>query len=185
MASDGEFRSDLLYRLNTMTLRVAPLRERPEEIEPLAFHFLQGTLSRWHTTATNIAPRTLELMRTYGWPGNVRELRNVVERAAVICVSDTLEPEDLPERLRRRSSREMTVATGEVLNASVPPPPSLADSTAPFKERVKEYEVQLITDALRQAHGNQSKAANLLQMPLRTLVHKIKVYGLRRGGDDD
>jgi DNA-binding NtrC family response regulator len=184
MVEARTFRADLYYRLNTMTAKVPPLRARREEIVPLARAFLQQTVERWNTSARDFAPQTLELLGGYDWPGNVRELRNVIERAAVICTGDLLEPEDLPERVRSGVvPRETSVGQG--------PGPPARESGAPdsepsdlsavaFRDRVRDYEVKLITDALEAARGNQSRAAEILQMPLRTLVHKIKVFGLKK-----
>jgi DNA-binding NtrC family response regulator len=180
MVDAGTFRADLYYRLNTMTLKVPALRERRDEIAPLAMTFLSGTAERWNTPARLFAPHTLELLSAYTWPGNVRELRNVIERAAVICTGNMLEPEDLPERVRNLLAAEDT-GQAEVSRGSATFPPLAEDLGAvPFKDRIRDYEVKLLTDALDAASGNQSRAAELLQMPLRTLVHKIKVYGLKK-----
>jgi DNA-binding NtrC family response regulator len=188
MVEAGTFRADLFYRLNTMTLKVPPLRERRTEVEPLARRFLAGTVERWNTPARDLSPGTIDLLASYHWPGNARELRNVIERAAVICTGAVLEPEDLPERLRHAPVGE---PTGQVVEqherasaagmTDLPAPPGFDDLGAvPFKDRIRDYEVKLITDALEAAAGNQSRAAELLQMPLRTLVHKIKAYGLKK-----
>jgi two-component system response regulator AtoC len=185
MVDAGTFRADLYYRLNTMTLKVPPLRERRAEISPLAQTFLAGTSERWNTPANEFASHTLELLASYHWPGNVRELRNVIERAAVICTGTRLEPEDLPERLRNAVLPDDTVLVAEegrvptgALSPTGIPPEDLG--AVPFKDRIRDYEVKLLTDALEAAGGNQSRAAELLQMPLRTLVHKIKAYGLKK-----
>jgi DNA-binding NtrC family response regulator len=182
MVEAHTFRADLYYRLNTMTLKVLPLRDRKEEIAALAHAFLAQTVERWNTSARDFAPATLSLLVAYRWPGNVRELRNVIERAAVIYTTAELEPEDLPERVRSPESpvadplagvlpleeRASTLRTLEELGA------------VPFRDRIRDYEVKLITDALDAAGGNQSRAAEILRMPLRTLVHKIRTYGLKK-----
>jgi len=182
MVEAHTFRADLYYRLNTMTLKVPPLRDRKEEIAALAHAFLAQTVERWNTSARDFAPSTLSLLVAYRWPGNVRELRNVIERAAVICTTSELEPEDLPERVRSPEvpavepmagvlpldERASTLRTLEELGA------------VPFRDRIRDYEVKLITDALDAAGGNQSRAAEILRMPLRTLVHKIRTYGLKK-----
>jgi DNA-binding NtrC family response regulator len=182
MVEASTFRADLYYRLNTMTLKVPPLRDRWEEIAPLANAFLKQTVERWNTSARDFAPETLDILCAYRWPGNVRELRNVIERAAVICTGELLEPEDLPERLRASvAGQQHMVDSTSSLRASVPLAPRAEElSAVPFRDRIRDYEVKLITDALEAASGNQSRAAELLQMPLRTLVHKIKAYGLKK-----
>jgi DNA-binding NtrC family response regulator len=181
MVEARTFRADLFYRLNTMTLKVPSLRDRREEIVPLARAFLAQTVERWNTSARDFAPETLELLCGYRWPGNVRELRNVIERAAVICTTTQLEPEDLPERVRSPAEDEgdkgrptSPASAGSVLR-------TIDELTgAPFRDRVRDYEVKLITDALDAAAGNQSRAAEMLRMPLRTLVHKIRTYNLKK-----
>ncbi|MCA9608219.1 MAG: sigma-54-dependent Fis family transcriptional regulator, partial [Myxococcales bacterium] len=108
-------------------------------------------------------------LRSHAWPGNVRELRNVIDRAVVVCTSPRIGVADLPEKLRARSSPEAP----------------MADDDADFRERVKAYETKLIVDALARADGNQTKAAQLLRMPVRTLVYKIKSYGIREPGAEE
>jgi DNA-binding NtrC family response regulator len=181
MVEGHTFRADLYYRLNTMTLKVPPLRDRKEEIAALAHAFLAQTVARWNTSARELSPETLGMLTAYRWPGNVRELRNVIERAAVICTTAQLEPEDLPERVRSQEVSQEPLPTGR--------PPEERQSTlrtfedpgaVPFRDRIRDYEVKLITDALDAAQGNQSRAAEILRMPLRTLVHKIRGYGLKK-----
>jgi len=195
MVEARTFRADLYYRLNTMTLKVPPLRDRKEEIMPLARALLAQTVERWNTSARDFAHETQTLLCAYRWPGNVRELRNVIERAAVISTTDRLEPEDLPERVRAPSDPGSVVEQLAGLGLSIPtmapsslPPPlppmpgvpsDEADGVA-FRDRIRDFELKLITDALTAAGGNQSRAAELLRMPLRTLVHKIRSYGLKK-----
>ena len=173
MVAQGQFRQDLLYRLNTMVMRIPPLRERPEEIEALAELFAKEASRESGGRVRGIdAGEARERLRAYAWPGNVRELRNVIERAVVVCGGETIGLEDLPERIRSDAPEP---------TASAPPgalPP--ADPDADFKDRVRQYETQLILDALERAGGNQTQAAKLLRMPLRTLVHKLKQYGIKK-----
>ena len=183
MVEAHTFRADLYYRLNTMTLKVPPLRDRKEEIAPLARAFLHQTVERWNTSARELAPATLELLYNYRWPGNVRELRNVIERAAVICTTANLEPEDLPERVRSPEGQVLPADLGVVrpLDERSATLRTLEElGSVPFRDRIRDYEVKLITDALDAAGGNQSRAAEILRMPLRTLVHKIRTYGLKK-----
>ena len=187
MVEAHTFRADLYYRLNTMTLKVPPLRDRTEEIMPLARALLAQTVAHWNTTARDFAPETQALLCAYRWPGNVRELRNVIERAAVISTSERLLPEDLPERVRTWTEPELPALERVMAaSASLPPPPlsPLAPGEEPgsvaFRDRIRDYELKLITDALDAAGGNQSRAAELLRIPLRTLVHKIRTYGLKK-----
>jgi len=100
MTDAGTFRLDLLYRLNAMTLKIPPLRERREDIEPLCQRFLVELNRTNGRDIRAVAPQTLALLERYSWPGNIRELRNAIERAVVIAEGDTITPADLPERAR-------------------------------------------------------------------------------------
>lgn len=173
MVREGSFRQDLLYRLNTVKLEVPPLRERPDDIAPLTDRFLTEASRENGGAVTEINAEARALLSAYQWPGNVRELRNVVERAVVLCQGGTVSADDLPEVLR--GPREVTPETH--------PPPAPNDPNADFKERVRKYETGLILDALRKSNGNQTQAAKMLKMPLRTLVHKIKAYGIKKRFD--
>lgn len=168
-ARGGAFREDLLYRLDGMTLIVPPLRHRVEEIMPLAARFLADAGRASASPVTRIDTDARHRLEQHDWPGNVRELRNVVERAVVLCTSEVIGIDDLPERLQGAS--QTPIARSE--------PPG-GDGGAGFKDRVRRYEVDLIIDALRRAGGNQTAAAKSLGMPLRTLVHKIKTYGIKK-----
>ncbi len=170
--SKGAFREDLLFRLNPMTLRLPPLRERPDDLDPLIDRFLAEALS-----GTGLSSKTLDddaraCLHAYSWPGNVRELRNVIERAVVVCLGDVIGTADLPEKLIDVGAPRPSANDG-----STPEPE--AEEGGDFKTRVRNFETRLIVDALRRTDGNQTAAAKLLRMPLRTLVHKIKTYSIR------
>jgi DNA-binding NtrC family response regulator len=163
MCDEGTFRQDLFYRLNAMTITLPPLRNRQDEIEPLARRFLRDANRANGTDVQDIDPDALDVLSSHGWPGNVRELRNAIERAVVMVEGDVITVEDLPESLRS-SPR----ARG----------PTLSD----FRSRMDQLEAELLLEALRQCGWNQRATAEHLQMPLRTLVHKIKVHSIRRPG---
>jgi DNA-binding NtrC family response regulator len=166
MLANKTFRADLFHRLNLLTLHIPPLRERSDEIEPLALRFLGSPDISAFSSARSLSPDTVAALRSHAWPGNVRELRNVIERAALLCEGAELSADALPERVR------------------IAAPPSATAEARPasgrFAELVRSYETQLIADALSAAGGNQTKAAEQLGMPLRTLVYKLRSYGLRR-----
>jgi two-component system, NtrC family, response regulator AtoC len=165
MVAAGMFRQDLLYRLNTMTLRVPPLRERVEEIRPLAERFLKEAARQAGNEVREIDAEALAALESYSWPGNVRELRNAIERAVVLAEGKAITVEDLGDRVRR--------------------PAPVADDDVPsdYREHVRKYEVQLIVRALHKHSGNQTDAAKALGLPLRTLVHKIQLYGIKKKFD--
>jgi DNA-binding NtrC family response regulator len=176
MVGAGTFRQDLYYRLNTITLEVPPLRDRREDLDALVERFLDEASRATGGRARGIDDDARALLRAHAWPGNVRELRNVIERAVVISVGDRVGVADLPDALRRpvASSRR---------GDSEPSIDEASDSD--FRDRVRAYETQLILDALERSQGNQTAAAKLLRMPLRTLVHKMKAYGIRKRFDPE
>jgi DNA-binding NtrC family response regulator len=171
MCDGGDFRWDLLFRLNTMVLKVPPLRERAEEIEPLARLFLAQAREEQGAEVESISPDALEALRAYHWPGNVRELRNEIERAAVIARGTSIEAEDLSERLR---SQHHAPARPDVV-----PSADADEEDADFKTRVENFEKRLILDALERTGWKKTTAAEALRIPIRTLTHKIRAYGLR------
>jgi two-component system, NtrC family, response regulator AtoC len=168
LAAEGGFRPDLLFRLNTVTLRVPPLRERLEEIEPLAEHFLSLAQRAGSARGLTFDLAALRKLRGYGWPGNVRELRNAVERAVILAAGPAIGADDM--RLQSEVSSRRATPTLRV-------PVSPADGK--LKDRVRAYEAELIIDALKQHGWNQTETARALNMPVRTLAHKIQLYGLK------
>jgi two-component system response regulator AtoC len=179
MAEAGTFRTDLLFRLNAFVLNVPALRERQEEIEPLVDHFMQLASTKFGAPRKQIAQAALDALRAYHWPGNVRELRNVVERAMVMSDGPAILLSDLPERLRGDAGAGAELERlSELPDANLLTLPPGDQET--YRDRVREYEVQLLTAGLRVTNGNQTRAAELLKLPLRTLVHKMKLYGIRR-----
>ena len=186
MCARKEFRMDLLYRLNMLTIRVPPLRERREDIEPLAFAFLDGARSVYGARAVKLSNEAVELLMSYDWPGNVRELRNTIHHAALNCQTAIIEAADLGQRLHaaRDEVTEVTTTGGGIV-------PVAGDLD--FKERVSEYERRLMLGALHQANWNRKAAARMLRMPERTFRHKFRALGLereeaelgRRSDDDD
>jgi DNA-binding NtrC family response regulator len=176
MLANKTFRADLYHRLNLLTVRVPPLRERQDEIEPLALRFLRSKEIAPFSSALALSSEALASLHAYAWPGNVRELRNVIERAALLCDGTLLEVEDLPECVRASWVAQSSVTA---------PEPNEGAAGGRFADLVRNYETQLIREALSNANGNQTKAAELLAMPLRTFVYKIRSYGLRTGAGPD
>jgi transcriptional regulator with PAS, ATPase and Fis domain len=171
MVETGKFRQDLLYRLNTITLRIPPLRERVDEIRPLAERFLKEARRQMGSDVRAIEPDALDALDGYAWPGNVRELRNVIERAVVLAEGKSITLADLTERVR---------------GGARPPEPEAvetAEASGDYKEHVRRYETELLLRALRKHDGNQTEAAKSLGLPLRTLVHKIQTYGIKKKFD--
>jgi two-component system, NtrC family, response regulator AtoC len=164
MCEAGTFRWDLLYRLNAVTIQLPPLRERAADIIPLAETFLREAARENGRAIKAIDVKAANALRRHRWPGNVRELRNVIERAVVIARGDAITVDDLPPRLRESPEERK---------------PSIAPDGG-LKEQMRAYEIQLIVDALKKHGGNQTEAARALQMPVRTLAHKMQTYGIKK-----
>jgi DNA-binding NtrC family response regulator len=186
MVNAGSFREDLLYRLDAFTVRVPPLRERNEEILPLAAHFLAHSRARWNSRATGLSESVQHKLLSYAWPGNARQLRNVIERAAVVCGSGDIQLDDLPDSLFDKT--ELTPPPPLVAQASdgaLRPSERLHTAAGPdlprtLPERLRDYEERILRETLVSTQGNQSEAARLLGLPRRTLAHKVHGYGLAR-----
>lgn len=173
----GSFRKDLLFRLSGMPVYLPPLRERQDEIVPLAQHFVEESSAKLGRPSSRLGAAALHALCAYAWPGNVRELRNVMERAVLLCNRGTIEPEHLALEV------PMTLSGPAPAPPSVPPPPSssaFASETGDLNLRraMSDYERERITLALDHAGGNQTKAAELLGISRRALVAKIAEYGL-------
>ena len=176
LCEQGAFREDLLYRINGVSLEVPPLRERSDDIIPLAEAFVARASRENHLEVKELSPEAAEILVRHSWPGNVRELRNVVERAVVLCRAERITPSDLSEKLR--SLRRTT--PGEV-PVDVDHLKQLGDGLD-FRERIQRVETELILEGLRIAEWNQSAAARALRIPMRTLTRKMAAYGIRRLG---
>ncbi|AGP32050.1 acetoacetate metabolism regulatory protein AtoC [Sorangium cellulosum So0157-2] len=198
MAASGAFREDLFYRLSGVVVDIPPLRERRDEIEPLARHFLRAAGEANGRDVDGVAPEALALLGAYAWPGNVRELRNVIERAVVVARGAIIEPEDLPPRVRaaeRAAEPERVPNAGRASEpgglstlldsrsrSSAPPAPEEAPAEAgrPARGKVQQYEAKLLHDTLEAAGWSRAEAARRLGMPVRTLSYRMKVLGVKR-----
>ena len=156
----GNFRSDLYYRLNVFPIHVPPLRERGADIILLADHFVQQLNSQLKRNINRIDSSALDLLISYHWPGNVRELQNCIERAMLMSKDDVLYGYLLPASLQRKIQ------------------PTAKRGKDTFKMLVQSYETSLIIDALKDAKGNQTKAANILGTTKRVIQYKIQQYGI-------
>jgi DNA-binding NtrC family response regulator len=176
----GTFREDLFFRLNGVTIPVPPLRERVLEIEPLAQAFLSAIAKELERPGLQLSAAALEQLQRYRWPGNVRELRNAIECAALLANDSLIEIAHLPPSIRESVSPvaiktpNIGLAAGAALaDPAETLPPGLSDA-----RRRLEYE--RIVQALEACNGNQTRAAEHLSMPRRTLVAKLSAYGIPR-----
>jgi DNA-binding NtrC family response regulator len=150
---NDRFREDLFYRLNVVELNIPPLRERREDIMPLASAFITEFTQGRARFASSVA----DCLTRYSWPGNVRELRNAVERAALLAQGELIFPEHFPTKVR--------------VAAENPPPPETADV-----ERLAEIERQAILQALRQHKSNRTETAKALGISRRALIYKLQRF---------
>src|SRR6476660_6486875 len=170
----GTFREDLYYRLAVVPIELPPLRDRSEDILPLAGHFIQKyNEENGRNVAEQLAPEVLALLEGYSWPGNVRELENTIERAVVIAPGD----EVTRQCLRQEISDPKSVTSGHHDGASNAAVGDIGRGIN-FYEEVRRFEIDLIRRALEQTGGHQSRAARLLGMNATTLNSKIKTYNI-------
>ena len=162
-AAAGRFRQDLFYRLAAVTIQIPPLRERVDEIVPLAGQFLEGAARRYDRPMVAISAEAATALDRHPWPGNIRELRNVIERAFVVCGAGPVRVEHL---LLDSESKSDSALTG--------PLPRLGN----LSEEVEDLERRRIEAALVAAGGNQSEAARRLGMSRGALLARLRAWGL-------
>ena len=142
------------YRLNVINIEIPPLRERREDIQPLAEYFIKLYGKKFFKNVTSLDRKARETLTGYDWPGNVRELENVIERGVILCESDAITEKDIA----------VAVKTSPKRKAGVPP--------------LQEIERDYILTVLKQTGGNQTKASKLLGVDRKTLYLKLKKYGI-------
>ncbi len=151
---EGKFREDLYYRLNVVEIHVPPLRERREDIMPLAHHFLRKFSRKYSKRVKGFTEGARKLLLSYHWPGNVRELRNAIERAVLFSEGETIDVRDLSCLLK---------------------PEQAPNGTKTLKELEKEH----ILRVLEEVGYNKKRASQILGIPLRTLYRKLEAYGIK------
>lgn len=156
----GKFRDDLYYRLNVINIEIPPLRERPEDIEPIAEDILKYLLKEMKLGKKQISSDALKVLKNYNWPGNVRELRNVLERAINLSVGNLILPEHLPERIIKKSDYNIKVVEDIPL----------------LKDVLLETEKKVIADAIFASNGNKTLAAEKLGIHRTALYKKMEKY---------
>lgn len=155
LITEGLFREDLYYRLNVINITIPPLRERREDIEALALHFLKKYGQKLSKPVKGFTQDVLQSFSAYDWPGNVRELENVVERAVILCDSDLVSPEDIaiPAALASQEKTSQSIS-------------------------LEDVERDHILRVLAECRGNQSKASQVLGIDRKTLYLKLRKYGI-------
>ncbi len=166
---DGKFREDLFFRLNVLPVRIPPLRDRREDVEPLARHLLARLARHLGRPVPQLPARTVAVLASYDWPGNVRELANVLERGMVLLSGEALQPEDLAGWLGPREARtEIPAANG--------PLPTIT---------LEDLERRAIEETLARFGGSRQKTAQALGISDRTLRDKLRRWRLARSSEEE
>jgi DNA-binding NtrC family response regulator len=170
--AEGNFRADLFYRLQVVTIDIAPLRERPEDIPVLAEAFACQTAEHHRLPERPLSRDALRKLMEYDWPGNVRELRNAIERAAIMSEGPELNALDLSEQ---PAPKDPLAAIEVAANGSL-----MVPYTSDFRDDRREFERRYIARCLEESGGNVTRAASVLGMHRQSLQHKLRELGLGR-----
>ncbi|MEZ8494782.1 sigma 54-interacting transcriptional regulator [Vibrio splendidus] len=182
---DGGFRADLFYRLNVFPITLPPLRSRQADIIPLAEHFVQHTTTMLGLPQSpGLSANVRNQLLTYTYPGNVRELKNIIERSVLLSDFETITQiefgEQIPEDVEHR--QVVAPATSAIQTTFEPEPLGDDDVAVGLKEVVSQYERTVIIDCLNSCNWHTKRAAEQLSLPLSTLNHKMKKYGISSAG---
>jgi len=158
----GQFREDLYFRLNVLSVRIPPLRERGDDIPLLVDHFLK----KFAGDKKKFSQEAVEMLNNYQWKGNVRELENIIERVVLLCDRAVIGVENLPEEIRSvsTSSKDINVPRGGI----------------DFERIIEDLEKAYLLKALEQTNGVKTEAAKLLNLTFRSFRHKLKKYGIEK-----
>jgi two-component system response regulator AtoC len=159
---EGKFREDLFYRLNVITIYLAKLKERKEDIPLLVDHFLTKYGLESGRGKKSMSQDALDLLMKYDWPGNIRELENLIERLVILCKDKIIRPEYLPQNIKKEQKGELSIFIPD--------------------KKLEEVEKKYILEVLKEANWNKSKSAKILGIERMTLYKKIKKYNLKRRG---
>jgi DNA-binding NtrC family response regulator len=182
MVSAGTFREDLFYRVSVIPIELPPLRERGEDIPDLVEHFVRKFCAETGRTL-GVSPAAMGLLERYNFPGNVRELEHTIERAVALERTDAVQPERLPEQITQYNPARVAEAF------------DLPEEGLNLSAHLDQLEKTYLLEALRRTAGNQTRAAQLLQLSVRSLRHLLDKHGIRsitaqlrsdsvRGGSD-
>ena len=177
MVAAGEFREDLLFRINTFEIAIPPLRERIDDLPELVRHFVRKARPQTPPDAMVAVPEVFEVLSQHRWPGNIRELANVIEHALVLCDELPLLLDHLPARLGASLSRRAEAAVNSAEKAIAQPTGATATPPAavvPRKpESLRDLEMRAILEGLERNHGNKARTAEELGISLKTLYNKL------------
>jgi two-component system, NtrC family, response regulator PilR len=167
MVKQGSFREDLFYRVSVIPIELPPLRERREDIPDLVQHFVEK-FSRQTGRTIHVSERALELLERYSWPGNVRELEHTIERAVALLRTDTIQPDSLPQSITNYNPAR--VSASEL---------ALPEEGLNLVAHLEHLEKSFVLEALHRTGGNQTKAAEILHLSVRSLRHLLDKHGVR------
>ena len=173
--ANGNFRADLFYRLRVVTIDIAPLRERREDIPLLADTFLRMAAERYDLPQRALSQAALKRLVEYRWPGNVRELKNTIDRAVIMAEGDEVGAQDLPDEITAGIAKGVAKEGDDKESDALRVP-----FTADFREDRREFERRYITRCLEHTQGNVTRAAEILDMHRQSLQHKLRQLGLGR-----
>jgi len=157
LVDEGDFREDLFFKLNVFTIRIPHLREREEDIPLIAQHFVEEFNLKNDRAVKGLSKKALNIIKKYSWPGNVRELKNVIERSVVVCGTDFIDVQDLPETLTSKARKTPTVEFR-------------------LGQTMAEVEKHFLFHTINYVDGNKTKAAKILNISLKTLHNKLAKY---------
>jgi DNA-binding NtrC family response regulator len=181
--AQGKFRQDLYYRLNVLSFRLPPLRERPEDVSPLARGLAAHFSTRFGKALVDITPDAMAALQSYPWPGNIRQLENIMQQAVLVSNGPVLNLSDLPESIRRPTGDSVARPQHVVVRPPTPVGAIHVDGVVhrpgnSLMQSRSEYERSLIQRTLEECRFNRSFAARKLGISRVTLHKKIKQYGL-------
>jgi two-component system response regulator PilR (NtrC family) len=166
MVKDGQFREDLFYRVSVIPIELPPLRERPEDISELTEHFIKKFCDQTGRQVS-ISEKALHMLETYSWPGNVRELEHSIERAVALERENTIQTDRFPEQISNYNPARVASAF------------ALPDEGINIVAHLEQLEKTYVLEALRRTDGNQTRAAELLQLSVRSLRHLLDKHDIR------
>ncbi len=177
LVADGDFRADLYYRINNITLKIPPLRERSDDI-PLLVDYYLALFNKRYNRNVSIQDTVIGLFQLYNWPGNIRELRNLIEYRVIMCHGDTISKDDLPDNFLSRCSSGMNKAKyGSILTQNDKSFPKNRQSLT-FKSACENLEKELIIDAIKNNNFNKSRAIKQLGISRYTFYKKLKQFDI-------
>ncbi|MCB0731647.1 MAG: sigma-54-dependent Fis family transcriptional regulator, partial [Ignavibacteriae bacterium] len=164
MIKNGEFREDLFYRLNVISIHLPSLRQRKSDIPILVDHLIKKHAEINQKIISSISSEAMDQLMKYQYPGNIRELENIIERAVVLCRGDLITKSDLPAQI------------GKISEKKIFDPTDLEDG---YEEKVRSFEKEIIFEALSRTNGNKSAAARILNITERHLRSRIEILDIK------